>query len=158
MNEFVDPGVIDLMERLPLPENHPAARLAARLPGGHPVKELFEGVFQWIAHLYDVREFFRVFEEIHGDILEKTGVSGLLHVPGRLEYADLLRERDAFLRMYPEHDDHAIVGGKRHRLRQLLGHARGSIDQATSKPWLRIATLDAFDQAFAKLVRAVRSA
>lgn len=157
MGTFIDRLTVEAQDALivgSLPADHPAKKLARRLPVRHPIKDLFEGEFQWIGQDKTVWACLHVFEAVYEDHLRSACDNGLLRTMAPLDQAAITRELRAFKEIFP---DDTVFRGKRYRFSNLRARARRLIEDRTSAvPHLRAAALAAFDHAFARLVRAVR--
>lgn len=157
MGTFINRLTVEAQDALivgSLPADHPAKKLAKRLPVRHPIRDLFDGEFQWIGQIKTVRACLHVFEAVYEDHLRSACDNGLLRTMAPLDQAAITREFLAFQDTFP---DHVVFYGKRYRFSDLRARARRLIEDRTSAvPHQRAAALAAFDHAFARLVRAVR--
>lgn len=151
MSEYIDPIVVDAVEGKRLPDGHRAKSYAIRLPAWHPVRELFTGPSQWLGQIGAVYCLLKVFSEVYADYLLVAGQEGLLQAAAP---PDCEAERAAFERIIP---NDVLYRGHAYKFRRLRNIARASIETMTAGfPPIRTVALADFDNAFAKLVRAVR--
>lgn len=155
---YIDPVVFcgDVLEGKPLPSDHLAKAFAEGLPDWHPVKRLFTGESQRLGANRNVFGFFRLFSEIHDDLVRQGWENG---ADAPLAPEDVERELAAFKRLIP--DDVLYRGrakqARAYSFRSLHANARDAVLIMTKDfPPLRTVLLDAFDRTLAKLIRAVR--
>ena len=140
----IDPIISDAVEGKPLPKGHQARTFAADLPEWHPVHRMLTGESQWLGRIDAVYAFFRLFCEVYDDFIWPPS-----------ETTPQVDAATEFRRMFP---NDVVYDGNRYRMHDLHAKARAAIETTSEGfPPMRTLGLDAFDRAFAQLVRSIRS-